>query len=150
MTDTQRTKKAAAGEGCIKPLPTDRWRAAIERKGVTYSKNSSREDVQAWLKSNRWLMYSRELLNSTNNEGGKMVFQNLSHEAQKTVIKNIIQVGFLMPPTWAVAAFAGDPIKRKAVLEHVEVGDIEAFYAGQKYLTDLGIDEDVFLGTSRF
>lgn len=34
----------------------------------------------------------------------------------------------------------------KAVLEHVEVSDIEAFYARQKYLTDLGIDEDVFLG----
>lgn len=34
----------------------------------------------------------------------------------------------------------------KAVLEHVEVGDTEAFYASQRYLTDLGIDEDIFLG----
>lgn len=60
MTDTQHKKKAAAGEGCIKQLPTGRWRAAIERKGVTYSKNGSREDVQAWLEEMKRTLQLKE------------------------------------------------------------------------------------------
>ena len=34
----------------------------------------------------------------------------------------------------------------KSVLEHVENGDIVTFYEGEKYLTELCIDEDEFLG----
>ena len=70
-----------------------------------------------------------------------MVFQNLSNEAQKTVIKNIIQVGFLMPPTWAVAAFAGDPIKRKAVAaEYLRLGE-EVHGASKEDWVDMAMKE---------
>ena len=49
MTNTQSKKKAAKGEGCLRQLPTGRWRAAIERKGITYRKTGSREEVESWL-----------------------------------------------------------------------------------------------------
>lgn len=48
MTDTQSKKISAKGEGYVRQLPTGRWQASITRKGVYYSKNGSREDVQAW------------------------------------------------------------------------------------------------------
>lgn len=70
-----------------------------------------------------------------------MIFQNLSNEAQKTVIKNIIQVGFLMPPNWAVAAFAGDPIKRKAIAaEYLRLGE-EVHGASQEDWVDMAMKE---------
>lgn len=66
MTDTQRKKKAAKGEGCLRQLPTGRWRAAIERKGVTYRKTGSREEVESWLEEmKRTLQLKEDRLNRT-------------------------------------------------------------------------------------
>lgn len=59
-------KKAAKGEGCLRQLPTGRWRAAIERKGVTYRKTGSREEVESWLEEmKRTLQLKEDRLNRT-------------------------------------------------------------------------------------
>lgn len=66
MTDTQRKKKAAKGEGCLRQLPTGRWRAAIERNGITYRKTGSREEVESWLEEmKRTLQLKEDRLNRT-------------------------------------------------------------------------------------
>lgn len=60
MTNTQSKKKAAKGEGCLRQLPTGRWRAAIERKGITYRKTGSREEVESWLEEMKRTLQLKE------------------------------------------------------------------------------------------
>lgn len=60
MTNTQSKKTSAKGEGSVRQLPTGKWQAYITRKGVTYSKNGSREDVQAWLEEMKRTLQLKE------------------------------------------------------------------------------------------
>lgn len=60
MTNTQSKKTSAKGEGSVRQLPTGKWQAYITRKGVTYSKNGSQEDVQAWLEEMKRTLQIKE------------------------------------------------------------------------------------------
>lgn len=52
-----------------------------------------------------------------------MIYQKLTPEEQEHMIAKVDEIGCFMPPHWAVAAFGGDPIKRKAVAaEYVRLG----------------------------